>query len=122
MFGKSKTNNVEMGTSSEEFYYLAVHIFIAKCTLHYISFQLTSRGTWNKGTWLGRVTYTGLAFKEQWSTIISGRKSSLKEAMLIKICIFLLLQHNEGKLIQRSECRGKLQIAHLLLSPLGLLS
>lgn len=36
----------------------------------------------------GSVTYTGLEFKEQWSTIISGRKSSLKEAMLTKLSLF----------------------------------
>lgn len=35
-----------------------------------------------------RVTHTGLEFREQWSTIISGRKSSLKEAIFTKLSLF----------------------------------
>lgn len=35
-----------------------------------------------------RATHTGLEFREQWSTIISGRKSSLKEAIFTKLSLF----------------------------------
>lgn len=64
-----------------------------------------------------RVTYTGLEFKEQWSTIISGRKSSLKEAMVAKSVIFFFC--NEAKLTDqiRSDGGGILQTVHLLLIP-----
>lgn len=92
-------------------------------------FQLNSRYTGQPyetylQSWPEWVTYTGLEFKEQWSTIISGRKSSLKEAMTAKSVGFSSLFFNTMKLNWYSDQNdgGKLQIVHLCVSPWWLVS
>lgn len=56
-----------------------------------------------------RVTHTGLEFREQWSTIISGRKSSLNEAIFTKLSLFSV---RITRLTGQGD-QGKLQVGHL---------
>lgn len=67
------------------------------------------------------VTYTGLEFKEQWSTIISGRKSSLKEAILTKkssLFSFKIMSLNR-QLDQRLAVNSRLHTSNTVLRVRG---